>query len=381
MSEVIRDAIIRLRLEQSKSKLESPDIANLKRSYEDQAKGAKRVQEQVKENVRVMREATHTNMEFGARSAKSFAQAGSSVLQFSRGLALMAASGSKDTQKLLENLVKIEAGVALLKGGAGLLKFVGNLTPVGRAIAVVTGLVTAGVVAWNKWTNAANEARKAASESVAAMEKMGQAAAAGIGRYLSTEQAAAYGFNQERIDNAATRATRDARIQEQLKAARSEAQAADKEWSRIEGVMRRRPGQNFGETSPEQAALLKQAGGYKGLQQTIANQARIEMDAIRRQQDLVKQQRDIEVQRLRDQQEMELRQQFGNEPRDTDPLGALSHIRGKQGLLQRQAEESDALAGKFEKLMDDLTRVIERVSDHVRELDSQLNGWAAAKTP
>ncbi len=116
MSEVIRRAIVEMEIRQKRGGGASD--AGIKRGFEEQTKASKEIERQHDRNNRAARESARAHEEFGQKSVRALAQAGQGALQFTRGLALMATSGQEDTQKLLENLIKIEAAVAIL-GGAG----------------------------------------------------------------------------------------------------------------------------------------------------------------------------------------------------------------------------------------------------------------------
>ena len=161
MSEVIRDAIIRLKLETQKAKLEAPDVSSINRGYESQAKAAKEVQKVVVENQRVIKESTEHHKVFGLEAFKSFKHATEGTIQFARGIALMTASGEEDTRKLLESFAKIEAGVSLARGAINLSKFAAGFGPVGVEVAALAAVVGVGTVAWNRY---AASAAKAAEE-------------------------------------------------------------------------------------------------------------------------------------------------------------------------------------------------------------------------
>lgn len=181
MSEVIRDAVIRLRLELQKAKLESPDMGGLKRGYDDQKKAIKETEKATSESARTIQKHTEVNEDFGRRSFQSFAHAGHGALQLARGIALMSASGEEDTRKLLESLVKIEAAVNIARGAANLAKFAGEFGALGAAVAGVTVVATAGAAVWSHYAGVVakateelkknKEAHKAASEAESNLQR------------------------------------------------------------------------------------------------------------------------------------------------------------------------------------------------------------------
>ncbi len=169
MSEVIRRAIIELELRQKKAG--GLDSSGLKRSFEEQTKAGKELEKQHISTARAAQETGRAHEEFGRRSFIAFAHAGHGVLQLSRGLALLGTSGEKDTRKLLENLVAIEAAVSLAKGAANLAHFAAEFGPVGIAVAAVGVAFTAATVLVDKFGNHTaenSEKVKKAAETMAA---------------------------------------------------------------------------------------------------------------------------------------------------------------------------------------------------------------------
>jgi hypothetical protein len=355
VSEVIRDAIIRLRLEQGRSKLESPDVANLKRSYEEQAKGAKDVQERVKESVRTTKEATRTSVEFGARSAKSFAQAGSGALQFSRGLALAMSSGDENTQRLLGNLVKIEAAVATLKGGAQLLKF----GPIVTAIAAAVGVAT---VAWTRYNSQLEESKKKHEALREGKEKLNREIANEVS--LLNRRATAMQGDMADITGMRGRFDQTPKEREQslnrqrwlLAQQRSESESRLKE--NTEGM----------------------AGMFAGLPTSIANRdfQRQQLDFHRREIEILSEQRDIDQQRRQDAQATQLGY-IGKPPEDTDPLGTLSFLGARQGVLNRNASEGDAANAQFKATLNKILDAMESVHARLDKFQKEVEAGEAAK--
>ena len=180
---VIRKAIIEIETRQKKSKLEAPDVSASERAYQAEAKAAgestkaqseaNKERELATESSRrfavearpAMEQAGHSVDEFGRLSVRSFANAGRGMLQVGRGFALMAASSEKESQKMLENLFKIEAGVSLLSGGAKLAQFASKFGVPGKVVAALTVTILAGAAAWRQWTAEAKAAATAAKEA------------------------------------------------------------------------------------------------------------------------------------------------------------------------------------------------------------------------
>ena len=148
---VIRDAVIRIRTERA-----SADQQSTVRSQQ--------------QATRAVKEHTVAVQQFGVTSVRSFANAGRGALQFGRAVALMVTSSEEDTQKLIQNLVKIEAGVAALQGGSRLFKFAAAFGPVGIAVTAVATAIGSSLLLMRAFQqhleNIAIEAGKAAAELV-----------------------------------------------------------------------------------------------------------------------------------------------------------------------------------------------------------------------
>lgn len=209
MSEIIRDAVIRLRLETQKAKLESPEISQATRAYAEQAKASEVTQRQTRENISLTKEHSRTVQEFGVHAARSFKDGLEGTIQFARGMALMTASGEEDTKKLLEAFAKIEAATALVRGATNLAKFGMSFGPVGIAVAAVSAAAGLGVVAWQRYAQATERAKqelenakKAAADMADELTKVYNAARQ---RELSAAERRAryiYGDNPELADQA-----------------------------------------------------------------------------------------------------------------------------------------------------------------------------------
>lgn len=165
MSEIIRDAIIRLKLETQRSRVEMPEVDKISRAYEDQRIKSEQVRVSVEQTQRSVQESTKVHQEFGQEAVKSFRHGLEGTIQFARGVALMTASGEEDTRKLLESFAKIEAATALIKGAVNLAKFAGGFGPVGVAVAGVAAAVGTGITIWNRYANSVAEAAKAQEEA------------------------------------------------------------------------------------------------------------------------------------------------------------------------------------------------------------------------
>lgn len=185
MADVIRDAVIRIRTEQTKSKLEAPEVAQAVRANQEVAASAKesakaqqessKATQESSESLRKHAEVAHVESAKASqavgrsslRMVRSFNEAGEGAFRFGRGLALLSASGSEDMRKLAQSVALAQGAFDVFAGGAKVLT---NLStafgPVGIAVGATTLALGAGYLAWKKWQSGAEEATKAAIEKL-----------------------------------------------------------------------------------------------------------------------------------------------------------------------------------------------------------------------
>lgn len=164
MSEIIRDAIIRLKLETQRSRIEMPEVDKISRSYEEQRIASEQVRTSVENTQTSVKEAAETNKRFGVESARAFKDGLEGAIQLTRGMALMSAASEEDTRKLLEMFAKIEAATALTRGVINLGKFAEAFGPIGIAVGLTTAAVGVGVAAWQKYRAELEETKRKADE-------------------------------------------------------------------------------------------------------------------------------------------------------------------------------------------------------------------------
>lgn len=108
--------------------------ATIRDNRRDDAEATKQADEATKKYVATMDNAGRTTKRASIEGLEG-------VMQLSRGVALLAANGSEDMQKLLQSIVAVEGGISLVKG----LVNIGRLQP---EIAIVTAAVAAGAASW-----------------------------------------------------------------------------------------------------------------------------------------------------------------------------------------------------------------------------------------
>lgn len=198
MSEVIRDAVVRLRIEMQKAKLESPELAQITRAYGEQSKAAQEAVRATNEIHRATKESVRSVEEYGksvqeyvggtsihwANSATESRKAMTQILshtteglegftRFTRGVMLFGSTNEKEMHELLMRMIKLQAGFDVVAGGAKLVKGLGlAFGTTGMAAAGVTLALTAGITAWEMWKAKAESAKKAAEDARLEMEKL-----------------------------------------------------------------------------------------------------------------------------------------------------------------------------------------------------------------
>lgn len=184
MSVVIRDALIRLRIELEKSKLDSPEASGVKKAFDEQAKAAR-------ETAKVTRDASAANRAY-AESAKEYIGGTSihwssaesavrksnqqilshmtegleGITRFTRGVALMGVNTEQEMHALLQRLIKLQAGFDIVAGGAKYIKGLGlAFGSTGMAVGGVTLALAAGAIGWQMYQQKIESAKKALEEA------------------------------------------------------------------------------------------------------------------------------------------------------------------------------------------------------------------------
>jgi hypothetical protein len=162
---VIRDAEITIRYRVDKSGLQGADMAPQAHA-ESLERISKASQTAAVEQIALARATSNANVvigqaaattdTFGAKANESFTVAGRGAMQFSRGLALMAAAGGDSTQKMLQDILLLEAATQLGTGAANIARYAENWGGLGLAVAG-TGIALAGVVLGSEQFNAITE--------------------------------------------------------------------------------------------------------------------------------------------------------------------------------------------------------------------------------
>jgi hypothetical protein len=172
MSDVIRRAIIEIETRQKRSRLEAPG-ADATTGFKAQTEAAgkaeqatDRASEATKRHAEVVRSSAYTMV-------RDFREAGEGAFRMARGLTLLAASGSEDMKRLVHAVALAQGAFDVFAGG---FKTVRSLTallggPLALAITAVTATVGAGVVVWQRWKNAAEQAAKEIAERLSAVNK------------------------------------------------------------------------------------------------------------------------------------------------------------------------------------------------------------------
>ena len=170
MADVIRRAIIDVELRSKGGKFEAPTEQT--RAYQEVAKSTQEVKKSTDEAIRSTREHTRVTEEFSYKSVRSFRQAGHGALQLARGLAILSASGEESLQKLVQKLVLVEGGFHALSGAskvvqylpAGLAALTTAFHPVTLAVSALAIATGGGIVAWQRWREEIERAKRAAGD-------------------------------------------------------------------------------------------------------------------------------------------------------------------------------------------------------------------------
>lgn len=233
MSTIIRDAIIRLKLEQAKTKLESPDVSAVKRAYEAEEKAAREAARATQEATAATKEhaaAVKESSDGGQRSVlelerrvttsnyqmmASFREGGEGALRMARGLAFLSASGSDSLQQLMQKVALAQGAFDVFAGGFKLFSNLGAVFgPVGVAVAGITAVVAAGTLAWREYKNEVAETNRQLEESRKRLAAAAVAESERQAKLRSGRSDIELDVLQRRIGSAGTPQSRQRRLEE-----------------------------------------------------------------------------------------------------------------------------------------------------------------------
>lgn len=148
MADIIREAVIRISLEQVKAKLEPPDLTPLKKATEEakaeaqkaaatMANTARQTAETVDRAAKQQVESVSKVVDANLRANEAFKAAGEGAFTFARGVAFLVASSDEDLQKLLKTVAAFQGGFDIFKGGVEIIK---GVTEANRALAAASSV-------------------------------------------------------------------------------------------------------------------------------------------------------------------------------------------------------------------------------------------------
>lgn len=151
MADIIRDAVIRIGLEQVKADLQAPDLTPLRQASEQAAKEAettsRKVADQARQTANQVVQASQQQVaavgqvvEANLRVSESLKAAGEGAFTLARGIAFVAASSEQDLQKALQVVAAFQGAFDIFKGGVELTK---GLAEANKALTAATTAATA----------------------------------------------------------------------------------------------------------------------------------------------------------------------------------------------------------------------------------------------
>jgi hypothetical protein len=152
MATVIRDAVIRIGLQQIPTELKAPNVQPITQAQDAITRKAAETKDALEVANKKIQDFAQAWETAQARSSQSLLKAGQSAFQFARGVAFMAASTSDDLQKVLTTLALFQGGFDILKGGVQTVRHLSaafeNAANVGGVLGVVlSNPLTAGLLA------------------------------------------------------------------------------------------------------------------------------------------------------------------------------------------------------------------------------------------
>lgn len=366
MSVVIRDALIRLRIELEKSKLDSPEASGLKKAFEDQSKAAKDTARATKDAAGANRSYADSVKTHIGGSGAHWANAASAVrksnqqilshmteglegvTRFTRGVALMGVNTEQEMHALLQRLIKLQAGFDIVAGGAKYIKGLGlAFGGAGMAVGGVTLALAAGAIAWQVYQQKLEAAKAAAEQTRRALINLKQAEDS---RAVDRNRA----MGRERIGAGLEDPTKFARIEEERKRLVSEQTSLQMK------VLNSRIGKQLDVAgSEEERKKILRAYGSDRDERDL--QGRLQNDLagnLRAQMDLMKQQA------ARDKELFErANNQFLGPQIDAINLGAFAGMSGFAGVASAGAGE--AMGAGRGALQDEQRRVLDNAQTFI----------------
>ena len=179
-----RDAIIRLRIEQRKARLEAPDVGPAERALKKVEAAAEATTKAVERTSRTVEQHSAVVVDSSAKNVRAFRESTEGALRFARGISFLAISAGADLTGLIRTIALVQGSMDVLASGRGLLAFA-KLNP---AIAAVTAVVAVGATELFRYNRALKEGEErlekwiAISQRLRASERAAAADVRGIGR-------------------------------------------------------------------------------------------------------------------------------------------------------------------------------------------------------
>jgi hypothetical protein len=344
MAEVTRRVIIEVETRQKKSRLDAPDVGSAERAFNAEADAAKKATESTNQATEAVQRHAGIVRHSSTSMVRDFREAGEGAFRMARGLTLLAASGSDDMKRLVQS-------VALAQGAfdvfAGSFKVFTSLavalgTVVSGGIVAVTVALAAGAIAWSRWADEAEKAKKRVLKD------------AEEGREDTAFESELQIDTQGRLIGAAgSRAERERRIRGELGRLDSERRAGQspvaREFARTFGT--------FNSGVPDEIPL-------KGSPDAIAGQKRV-IAANERQEQLTKELRDLQLDQLQ-----EDRRRFDFLDRGIENFfGAPSGTIGKFRDAELE-KESNKVKNEYQGFLDELIRITADSKRELRKLEN-----------
>lgn len=167
MSEVIRDVIIRIGLQQKEAKLKAPDVSDAvraeqraqseakatakaqedaRKAAEKSAREAAKAQEKARRDLEQFSQAAQTE---NLKVADSFKRAGEGAFILARGVAFLSSSSDDDLRKMLATVAKVQGAFDLFKGSVDTVKAVSDGIRAMRAASAATAAANTALAASN----------------------------------------------------------------------------------------------------------------------------------------------------------------------------------------------------------------------------------------
>jgi hypothetical protein len=375
MADVIRRAIIEIETRQKRSRLDAPGVGEAGRAFKAEEAAATKAAAAVEKVDAASRRHADTVRVSSLTAVRGFHEMGEGALRAARGMALLSAGGSDDLKKLIQTVALAQGAFDVFAGSFKAITHAGRaFGPVGAAITGITHALGLGVAAWVRWEGASREAARAAADAREELRKYEVEQIRIANRQAAEEQRSGAEIGDMRI-RFSSDADRLRAIERELAAERrrSAELASEEAFLRHPPTPDLTPLADFGMHPTRRRVDVRRRGGEKGRLEHRSGIADRQEQSVRRQLELLEQQKQIQEEQLRETHRSR-QDALGNV---TSFLGGPNTLAGSvvsqfgnavSGGLEQQMREFYA---RHSRLVNEQLTLLEQIEARQREFKDQ----------